>query len=85
MFCAKLSLSLEFLPRKGLGQLYGWKRCQGLILKLHLYSQKQLYGSNIYFGQLWRMLVRAVSEQNPPVPPLSLSCVLSFTVPELRQ
>ena len=85
LFCAKVSLSLEFLPRRGLGQLCGWKRCQGLILKLHLYSQKQFYGSNIYFGQLWRMLVRAVSEQNPPVPPLSLSCVLALTVPELRQ
>ena len=34
-------------------------------MKLHLHSQQQLYRSDIYFGQLWRMLVSAVSEQPP--------------------
>lgn len=72
---------LEFLPRRGLGQLCGWKRCQGLILKLHLHSQKQLYRSDIYFGQLWRMLVRAVSEQPPSPTSFPLLCLVTHGAP----
>lgn len=50
---------------------------------IYIARNKYLYRLTVYFRKIWRMLVEAVSEQKPPIPPLSLSPALSFGVPSL--
>ena len=65
-FYAKLAPGSEFLSRRALGAALWLEEVLRDLFWNCMYIAIQFYRLNIYFRQLWRMLMEAVSEQNLP-------------------
>ena len=82
-YCASLCPGSEILSRRGSGEALWLEEILRDLFWSHIYiaRNKYLYRLNVYFRKIWRMLVEATSEQNPPIPPLFLSPAPSLIAP----